>query len=62
MSEHLTEADPTKSLMGGVCMRSAADAHPLTQLAGGSKVHYFNGGPFGVTQQDVLWFQVAVDD
>lgn len=37
-------------------------AHPLSKLAGGSKVDYLDGRPLGVTQQDVLWFQVAVDD
>jgi len=44
-----------------VCVCVCA-AHPLSQLAGGPEVDDLDGRPLGVTQQDVLWFQVAVDD
>ena len=36
--------------------------YPLSQLAGAPEVHYFNGASLGVTEQDVLWLEVTVDD
>ena len=37
-------------------------AHPLADLAGAAKVHDANGRPLWVAEQDVLRFEVAVDD
>lgn len=36
--------------------------YPLSQLAWAAKVHYFDGTPLGVTEEDVLRLQVTVDD
>lgn len=47
------------------CKRVCLDvggAHPLSELAGRSKVDYLDGRSLGVTKKDVFWFQVTVDD
>ena len=35
---------------------------PLPDLARAAKVNDANSTPLGVAEQDVLWFEVAVDD
>lgn len=45
------------------CMfRHVGAAHPLSELAGRSKVDNLDGRSLGVTKKDVFWFQVTVDD
>lgn len=43
-------------------IRTTAAQYPLPQLARAAKVHYFDGTPLGVTEEDVLGLQVTVDD
>ncbi len=43
-------------------IKKTAHRYPLSQLARAAKVHYFDGTPLGVTEEDVLRLQVTVDD
>lgn len=36
--------------------------HPLPELTGAAEIDDFDGGAFGVAEEDVLGFEVAVDD
>lgn len=45
------------------CWRGeTAYRYPLSELTWAAKVHYFDGTPLGVTEEDVLRLQVTVDD
>ncbi len=37
-------------------------SHPLAQLTGAPEIHDLDGGSLGVAEQDVLGFEVTVDD
>lgn len=43
-------------------IRKSAARYPLSQLAWTAKVHYFDGTPLGVAEENVLRLQVTVDD
>lgn len=38
------------------------DSYPLTQLARAAKVNDFDSRPLWITQEDVFWLEVAMDD
>lgn len=38
------------------------NTYPLAELAGGPKVDDLDCAAFGVAEQDVLWFEITVDD
>lgn len=43
-------------------LKKMMESHPLSQLTGASEIHDLDGGSLGVAEQDVLGFEVTVDD